>query len=76
MGKACSTHGREAKCIRNFGRKSRTGNSTRKSRHAWKDNIRMDLREIGWERVDWMHLVQDRDQWLALVNTVTNLRVP
>jgi hypothetical protein len=40
------------------------------------DNIRMDLREIWWEGVDWMHLVQDKDQWRASVNTVMNLRVP
>jgi hypothetical protein len=39
-------------------------------------NVRMDLMEIGWEGVDWIHLAQDRDQWLALVNTVMNLRVP
>jgi hypothetical protein len=43
---------------------------------SWEDNIRMDLREIGWEGVDWIHLAQDRDQWLAVVNTVMNLRVP
>jgi hypothetical protein len=38
-------------------------------RHGWEDNIRMDLKEIGWEGVDWMHLAQGRDQWLFLVNT-------
>jgi hypothetical protein len=31
-------------------------------RHRWEDNIRMDLREIGWEGVDWMHLAHDKDQ--------------
>jgi hypothetical protein len=36
----------------------------------------MDLREIGWEGVDWIHLAWDRDQWTALVNTVMNLRAP
>jgi hypothetical protein len=36
----------------------------------------MDLIEIGWGGVDWIDLVQDRDQWWALVNTVMNLRVP
>jgi len=41
----------------------------------WEDNIRMGLREIGWEVVDWMHLAQDRDQWRAVVNMVMNLRV-
>jgi hypothetical protein len=35
----------------------------------------MDLRKIGWEVVDWVHLAQDRDQWWVLVNTVMNLQV-
>jgi hypothetical protein len=38
------------------------------------DNIKMDVREIGWDGMDWTDL--DRDQWRALVNTVMNLRVP
>jgi len=33
----------------------------------------MDIRENGWEGVDWIHLAQDRDQWQALVNIVMNL---
>jgi hypothetical protein len=45
-------------------------------RHRWEDNIRMDLRELGWEVVDWIHLAQDRDQWWAVLNTVMNLRDP
>jgi hypothetical protein len=44
-------------------------------RRRWEDGITMDLREIGWGSVDWIQLVQDRDRWLALVNTVMNLRV-
>jgi hypothetical protein len=36
----------------------------------------MDLREIGWDDVDWIDLAQDRNQCRALVNTVINLRVP
>jgi hypothetical protein len=43
-------------------------------RHKWEDNIRMDLREIGWGGMDWIDLAQDRDQWRALV--IMNLRVP
>jgi hypothetical protein len=45
-------------------------------RRRWLDNIKKDLREIGWDGVDWIELAQDRDQWRALVNTVMNLRVP
>jgi hypothetical protein len=41
----------------------------------WDNNIKMDLREIGWGGMDWKDLVQDMDQWRALVNTVLNLRV-
>jgi hypothetical protein len=40
------------------------------------DNIRMDLREVGWGDVDWIGLAQDRDRWRALVNSALNLRVP
>jgi hypothetical protein len=45
-------------------------------RCRWVDNIKIDLREIGWDGVDWVDRAQDRDQWRALVNTVMNLRVP
>jgi hypothetical protein len=44
-------------------------------RRRWVDNIKIDLREIGWDGMDWIDLAQDRDQWRALVNTVMNLRV-
>jgi hypothetical protein len=40
------------------------------------DNIKIDIREMGWGGMDWTDLAQDRDQWRALVNTVMNLRVP
>jgi hypothetical protein len=40
------------------------------------DCIKIDLREIRWDGVDWIELAQNRDQWRALVNTVMNLRVP
>jgi hypothetical protein len=39
------------------------------------DYIRMDLRDIMWEEVEWLHLAQDRDHWLALVKAVMNFRV-
>jgi hypothetical protein len=45
-------------------------------RQMWVDNIKMDLRDIGWDGMGWIELAQDRDQWRALVNTVVKLRVP
>jgi transcription termination factor 2 len=47
-----------------------------KPRRRWKDNIKMDLREIGIDGANWIQLVQDRVQWRAFLNTVMNLRVP
>jgi hypothetical protein len=47
-----------------------------KPRRRWVDNIKMDLREIGWGGMDWSDLAQDRDQWRALVNMVMNLQDP
>ena len=45
-------------------------------RRRWEDNIKMDLQEVGCGGVDWIELAQDRDRWLALVNSVMKLRVP
>jgi hypothetical protein len=45
-------------------------------RRRWEDNIRMDIREIGWGGVDWTDLAQDRDLWNALVSTVMNFQDP
>jgi hypothetical protein len=46
-------------------------------RRRWKDNIKMDLREVGLGGdIDWIDLAQDNDRWRAVVNTVMNLWVP
>jgi hypothetical protein len=45
-------------------------------RPRWVDNIKMGLRETGWDGRDWINLAQDMEQWRALVNTVMNLRAP
>jgi hypothetical protein len=46
-----------------------------RQRRRWEDNIKMDLREIGWDGMDRIDLALVRDQWRAFVNTVMNLRV-
>jgi hypothetical protein len=45
-------------------------------RCRWVNNMKMDLREIGWDDMDWIDPAQDRDQWRALVKTAINLWVP
>ncbi|KAJ4435792.1 hypothetical protein ANN_18411 [Periplaneta americana] len=45
-------------------------------RRRWEDNIKMDLREVGYDDRDWLNLAQDRDRWRAYVRAAMNLRVP
>jgi len=47
----------------------------RRPRRRWED-VTLDLREIEWKGVDWIHHAQDREEWRAVVNTVMNLRAP
>jgi hypothetical protein len=47
-----------------------------RSRHGWEDDVRMNLRKIGLEGTDWIHLTQDKTLWQTFVNTVMNLWVP
>ena len=49
-----------------------------RSRGRWKDNIKMDLQEVGFQGMDWIDVAQDRDRWWALVYlyAVMNIRVP
>jgi hypothetical protein len=47
----------------------------RRPRRRWVDNIKIDLREIGWDFMDWINLAQDREQWRTLVNTVMSLGI-
>jgi hypothetical protein len=44
-------------------------------RPRWEDNIKVDLKEIRWNGVDWNDL-EERDWWRTLVNIVMNLLVP
>jgi hypothetical protein len=52
------------------------GKAGRRPRCKWVGNIKINLREARFGGVDWIVLVQDRDQWMAFVDTVMNLRVP
>ncbi|KAJ4448339.1 hypothetical protein ANN_10354 [Periplaneta americana] len=45
-------------------------------RRRWEDNIKMDLREVGYDDREWINFAQDRDQWRAYVRAAMNLRVP
>ncbi|KAJ4444961.1 hypothetical protein ANN_06760 [Periplaneta americana] len=44
-------------------------------RRIWEDNIKMDLREVGYNDREWINLAQDRDRWRANVRAAMNLRV-
>jgi hypothetical protein len=44
------------------------------SQCEWKDNIKMNLKEMGWEGMDWIHLVPDRDKWQAVVHIILHLK--
>ena len=46
-----------------------------RSRRRWEDNIKIDLKQVGWRGINWIVKAQDRDRWWALVNAVMNLRV-
>jgi hypothetical protein len=76
MSRACSTNGERRNACRILVGKPEGSKPLGRPRHKWMDNIKMDLRDIGWDGIDWIDLAQNRDQWRALVNTVMNLRVP
>jgi hypothetical protein len=76
MGMACSTNGEKRNAYRILVGKPEGKRRLGRPRSRWMDNIKMDLREIGWGGMDLIDLVQERDQWRALVDTVMNLRVP
>jgi len=73
---AFSTHGKGEKYVRNLFETSEGKRPLGRPRRRWEGNVRMDLTEIRWEAVDWVHLAEGRDQWRAHANTVMNLRAP
>jgi hypothetical protein len=76
MGGTYSLPGRDEKCIQYLVGKPERKGPLGRPMHRWEESITLDLREIGWEGVDQMHLAQGMDQWQALVNMVMNVWVP
>jgi hypothetical protein len=75
MGGACGVHGGVRGAYNILVGRPEGRRPLERPRRRWED-ITMDLREIRFGDVDWIHLAQDRDRWQALVNTVMNLQVP
>jgi hypothetical protein len=75
MVRACKTNGDENNAYRILVEKPEGTRPLGRPRRRWVDYIKTNLREIGWDGMDWIDLASDRDQWRALVNTVMNLRV-
>jgi hypothetical protein len=61
-------HGRGEESVQ--GKRSRG-----RPRRRWEDEIRMDLREIGWGCIEWYQLAKGKGRWWSLVNTMMKLRV-
>jgi hypothetical protein len=74
MDTACSTIGENRNTYRILVRKPEGKRPLGRPRRWLVDNIKLDVREIGWSGMDWIALAQDRDQWRALVNTIRNFR--
>jgi hypothetical protein len=56
--------------------KTKRKRTLRGSRRRWEHNIGVNMREIQWQDADWIHMVEHREQWWAVVKTVMNLQVP
>jgi hypothetical protein len=76
MDRACSTNGEKRNAYRILVGKPEGREPLGRPKRRWVDNIKMALRDIEWNLMDWFNLAQDRDQWKALMNTIMNLRVP
>jgi hypothetical protein len=75
MGRAYSTNGVKRNAYRILVGKPEGKRPLGRPRHGWKNDMKIDLKEIGWGGMYWIHLAQDRDQWRTLMNTVMNIWV-
>jgi hypothetical protein len=69
-------YGEKSNAYRIFMGKLEGKRAVGRSRRMLENNVKMDLNEIGWPCMDWIDLAHDRDQWVVLVNTVMNFRIP
>jgi hypothetical protein len=76
VGWTCGTHGGRGGVYRVLVGRPKCGRPLGRPRCGWKDNIKLDLREIGIDGANWIQLAQDRVQWQAFVNMVMNFWVP
>jgi hypothetical protein len=76
VGWTCGTHGEGRGAYRVLVGRPKGKRPLERLRRRWEDNIKMDLREIGINRANWIRLAEDKVQWWAFVNTVMNLWVP
>jgi hypothetical protein len=74
MGRACNTHVGDNKCVQNLVGKPEGKRPLERPRRG-QDNIKIDLKVIVWEGVNWLPVAQDGDRLRALMNTVMNLRI-
>jgi hypothetical protein len=75
VGGACGMHGRGERHVQGSVGKPEGKRPFVRPRRRWEGGLKMDLRDIGWGGVEWIHLARDRDRWRAVVNAVMNLRV-
>jgi hypothetical protein len=76
MDRACSTNGEKMNAYSILVGKPEGRRQLGRPRRRWVDNVKIHVRVIGWDDMDWIDLAQDRYQWRVLVNTEVNLRVP
>jgi hypothetical protein len=75
MDRECSMNGEKRNAYGTLVGKAEIKRLQGRSRHMWVDNTEMDLRVVGWGGADWIDLAEDKDQWMAPVDAVVNLRI-
>jgi hypothetical protein len=62
VNRACRTNGDKRNAYRILVGRAEGKRPLRRPRRTWENNIKMDLRRIGWDRMDWIDLIEDRDR--------------